>query len=56
MSTEWTIDDLWEMSHNGIAICECSVCGAEINGEPDADTLYCDNCEKVVPVYNPINF
>ncbi len=38
---------------DGIIEIECAVCGAMITAEPDADELYCEECEKVT-MRNPL--
>ncbi len=47
------IKKLEKMYSEGVAICKCKVCRAKIRLEPDADTGYCDKCDKVVAVRNP---
>jgi hypothetical protein len=34
---------------DGVIDMECPVCGALIAAEPDADELYCEQCEKRSP-------
>lgn len=38
----------------GIIEAECVECGVFIQCEPDATTAWCDNCDKVVKVINPL--
>ena len=38
---------------DGIIETECPICGAIIAAEPDAEDLYCEECEKVT-MKNPL--
>ncbi len=38
----------------GIIEAECRQCGISIQCEPDATTAWCDNCDSVVKVRNPL--
>ena len=48
------INRLERMCYDGVAICKCSICKHTIRLEPDADTGYCEHCDKVVTVNNPL--
>ena len=51
--TELT-DILDKALYDGIIEAQCKECGFTIQCEPDAMTSWCDNCEKVVKVRNPL--
>jgi hypothetical protein len=39
---------------NGVIEAECTKCGILVQCEPDAGTAWCDNCDKLVKVKNPL--
>jgi len=39
---------------DGIVEAECTKCGMGLQCEPDATTAWCDNCDKIVKVKNPL--
>jgi hypothetical protein len=39
---------------DGIIELKCTVCGAIVRCEPDAQDTYCFDCGKVVPTNNPL--
>ena len=47
-------DAMEQMDAYGTVQSTCTVCGAELTGEPDAFTLWCYRCKEVVPVNNPL--
>ena len=49
-----TFEDVEEQEMDGVIVGLCQVCKGEIRMEPDAEDSYCEVCEKVQPVYNPV--
>ena len=39
---------------NGAIICECVRCDFEMTVEPDAEEGWCEQCDKIVNVRNPL--
>jgi len=39
---------------SGMVEAECSECGITIQCETDASTAWCDNCDKIVKIKNPL--
>jgi hypothetical protein len=52
--TSFSDDDFNDMISSGIAECACVHCFGEMSLEPDAFTGYCERCNKVVSVINPL--
>lgn len=51
---KWNYEELQEASVASVVDCVCKICGMTLRGEPDATTLWCDECDKVVLVWNPV--
>ncbi len=50
----YTIEELEEFMNNGSVPCICTECKNEWNLEPDADEGWCEECDKLVKVKNPL--
>ena len=45
---------LEEALMDGVVISKCKKCRKEIRTEPDAQTAWCEGCNKIVDVVNPL--
>ena len=54
MTTE-TIQEIVDSALiSGIVEAECMECGMTIQCETDASTAWCDNCDRIVKIKNPL--
>ena len=44
---------LEEAAMEGLWIFECPYCSCDVEAEPDADMVYCGECDKKVEIVNP---
>ena len=45
----WTFEEL----SDSVIECICTKCLNPLTAEPDADSAYCENCNKVTKIFNP---